>query len=199
MAPVRPGLPDARSTSRLREPARSRSRRQHALHPNPLTAVLPRHVRMCRRGPSESRGLLQPEPHDPIAPRALRRGRRSCRRVRPGHDRRARCMSYVAIIPARGGSKRIPRKNIRPFVGKPIIAWSIQAALESALFERVIVSTDDPEIAATVERYGAEAPFLRPPELSDDRAATTPVVAHALKWLIESGANPAAACCIYPT
>ena len=99
-------------------------------------------------------------------------------------------MSYVAIIPARGGSKRIPRKNIRPFVGKPIIAWSIQAALESALFERVIVSTDDPEIAATVERYGAEAPFLRPPELSDDRAATTPVVAHALKWLIESGANP---------
>ena len=82
-------------------------------------------------------------------------------------------MSCVAIIPARGGSKRIPRKNIKPFAGKPIIAYSIEAALQSRLFDRVIVSTDDREIAAVAESFGAEVPFSRPPELADDHAGTS--------------------------
>ena len=78
-------------------------------------------------------------------------------------------MSCVAIIPARGGSKRIPRKNIKPFAGKPIVGYSIEAALQSRLFDRVIVSTDDPEIAAVAESFGAEVPFLRPVELAPRR------------------------------
>ena len=72
----------------------------------------------------------------------------------------------VAIIPARGGSKRIPRKNVRLFAGKPIIAHSISAALDSGCFDRVIVSTDDAEIAAVAREWGAETPFVRPPELA---------------------------------
>ncbi len=104
-----------------------------------------------------------------------------------------------AIIPARGGSKRIPRKNIKPFCGKPMIAWSIAAALESGCFDRVIVSTDDDEIAAVAERHGAETPFRRPQELSDDHTGTTPVVAHAISWLAEHGPAPQEVCCIYAT
>lgn len=107
----------------------------------------------------------------------------------------------LAIIPARGGSKRIPRKNIKPFGGKPMIAWSIEAAQKSACFDRIIVSTDDPEIADISVAYGAEAPFLRPPELSDDHAATAPVIAHAINWHNKDPESKIAkaACCIYAT
>lgn len=105
----------------------------------------------------------------------------------------------VAIIPARGGSKRIPKKNIRLFEGKPIIAYSIQAALESGLFERVIVSTDDPEIARVAETYGAETPFIRPAKIADDMTGTAPVVKHAVEELVASGADVTLACCIYAT
>ncbi|MBE0499775.1 MAG: pseudaminic acid cytidylyltransferase [Campylobacterales bacterium] len=104
----------------------------------------------------------------------------------------------VAIIPARGGSKRIPRKNIKDFCGKPMIAYSIEAALESELFGRVIVSTDDEEIASVAKKYGAEVPFMRPKELSDDFTPTIPVIAHALEQLLrEAPVN--IACCIYAT
>ncbi len=105
----------------------------------------------------------------------------------------------IAVIPARGGSKRIPRKNIREFSGMPMIAHSIAAALKAGVFARVIVSTDDPEIADVARRHGAEAPFTRPPELSDDHAGTTEVVAHAVTWLRAQGQNPSAVCCLYAT
>ena len=105
----------------------------------------------------------------------------------------------VAIIPARGGSKRIPRKNIRPFAGKPIIAHSISAARDAGVFDRIIVSTDDEEIAAVARTWGAETPFLRPRELADDYAGTNEVVAHALEWLAAGGTPADLACCIYAT
>lgn len=105
----------------------------------------------------------------------------------------------LAVIPARGGSKRIPRKNIREFCGKPMIAWSIEAALESACFDRVIVSTDDQEIAETARHYGADVPFVRPVELSDDHTGTIPVIAHAIDWQTRSGELPEAVCCLYAT
>jgi len=106
----------------------------------------------------------------------------------------------IAVIPARGGSKRIPRKNIRPFAGRPMIAYSIAAARQSGLFDRVIVSTDDREIADVADHLGAEAPFLRPQELSDDRTGTTEVVAHAIEWLHADGISElSAVCCIYAT
>ncbi|MBU0720410.1 pseudaminic acid cytidylyltransferase [bacterium] len=105
----------------------------------------------------------------------------------------------VAIIPARGGSKRIPRKNIKDFFGKPLIAYSIQTALDSQLFDKVIVSTDDEEIADIAKKYGAEVPFLRPSELSDDYSGTTDVTKHALKWLQEHGENYDYVCTIYAT
>src|SRR5687767_10622517 len=89
----------------------------------------------------------------------------------------------LAIIPARGGSKGIPRKNIRLFAGYPLIAWSIAAAKRSELVTRVIVSTDDEEIAAVAREYGAETPFLRPIELAQDQSTDLPVFEHALKWL----------------
>lgn len=89
----------------------------------------------------------------------------------------------LALIPARGGSKGIPRKNIRNFAGYPLIAWSIAAAKQSKLVTRVIVSTDDEEIAAVAREYGAEAPFLRPAEISQDKTTDLPVFEHALKWL----------------
>lgn len=108
-------------------------------------------------------------------------------------------MKNLAIIPARGGSKRIPRKNIREFAGKPMIAYSIQAALGSGVFDRVIVSTDDEEIADVARYYGADVPFLRPAELSCDHTGTTEVIAHAINWVREKGQNPLAACCIYAT
>lgn len=105
----------------------------------------------------------------------------------------------IAVIPARGGSKRIPRKNIRPFLGKPIIAYPIAAARASGLFEHVVVSTDDEEIAEVARQHGAETPFLRPAEISDDRTATAPVVAHAIRWFEESGGTIDYACAIYAT
>lgn len=105
----------------------------------------------------------------------------------------------VAVIPARGGSKRIPRKNIKEFCGRPMIAWSIRAAQETGLFERIIVSTDDEEIAEVARAWGAETPFIRPPELSDDYAGTTEVIAHATRWLTQQGEQPSAVCCIYAT
>ena len=91
----------------------------------------------------------------------------------------------LALIPARGGSKGIPRKNIRSFAGYPLIAWSIAAAKRSELVTRVIVSTDDEEIAAVARQYGAEAPFLRPSEISQDKTTDLPVFEHTLKWLEE--------------
>jgi pseudaminic acid cytidylyltransferase len=105
----------------------------------------------------------------------------------------------VAVIPARGGSKRIPRKNIKPFCGKPMIAWSIEAALQSGCFEQVIVSTDDKEIADVARQYGADVPFMRPAELSDDHTGTIPVIAHAIEQLSRQGAAPQQVCCIYAT
>src|SRR5450759_4697697 len=90
----------------------------------------------------------------------------------------------IAVIPARGGSKRIPRKNIKHFCGKPMIAWSIEIAKASGLFDRIIVSTDDTEIAVVAKQWGAEVPFMRPAELSNDYAGTTEVIAHATQWAI---------------
>lgn len=105
----------------------------------------------------------------------------------------------LAVIPARGGSKRIPRKNIRPFGGLPMIAWSIRAALESGLFGRVVVSTDDPEIASVATQHGADAPFVRAAELSDDHTGTVPVVADAVRWQNANGPAAGDVCCIYAT
>ena len=105
----------------------------------------------------------------------------------------------VAIIPARGGSKRIPRKNIRDFCGKPMIAYSIEAAILSGCFDKVLVSTDDPEIAAVSKQYGAEVPFIRPSEIANDFATTTEVVRHALNWCEAQSWGVEIACCIYAT
>ena len=105
----------------------------------------------------------------------------------------------IAIIPARGGSKRIPRKNINFLLGKPIIAYSIETALDSKLFDKVIVSTDDKEIARISKEYGAEVPFFRPKELSDDFAGTNDVVKHTINWLVEKGIEVNNVCCIYAT
>jgi N-acylneuraminate cytidylyltransferase len=105
----------------------------------------------------------------------------------------------VAIIPARGGSKRIPRKNIKNFCGKPMIAWTIEAAKLSGLFEHIIVSTDDNEIAEIAKKYGAEVPFIRPDELSDDYSGTGIVVKHATEWLIENVEKPSHVCTLYAT
>ncbi len=105
-------------------------------------------------------------------------------------------MSAVAIIPARGGSQRIPRKNLKLFDGVPIIAWSIRAALASGLFDDVVVSTDDDEIAEVARAHGAQVPFRRPASLADHHTGTTAVVQHALKAL---GAAHDLACCIYAT
>lgn len=105
----------------------------------------------------------------------------------------------LAVIPARGGSKRIPRKNIKFFGGLPMIAWSIRAAHDSGCFDRIVVSTDDDEIAAISREYGAEIPFTRPRELADDHAGTAPVVAHAVQWQNQNGTSVSEACCIYAT
>jgi len=105
----------------------------------------------------------------------------------------------LAVIPARGGSKRIPRKNIKLFYGKPMIAWSIKAAIASKCFDRIIVSTDDKEIAEIAKAYGAEVPFFRPTNLSDDFTGTTEVIAHAILWALEKGWPLSLVCCIYPT
>ena len=105
----------------------------------------------------------------------------------------------IAIIPARGGSKRIPRKNIKEFYGKPMIAWSIEAAAASRLFDRIIVSTDDFEIAEIAKGWGAEVPFMRPAELANDYAGTTEVIGHATRWALDNGFDLEAVCCIYAT
>ena len=105
----------------------------------------------------------------------------------------------VAVIPARGGSKRIPKKNIRLFHGKPLIAYSIETALQSGLFDKVIVSTDDETIASTAREYGADVPFLRPKTLADDYTGTAAVTEHALQWLESHGERYAFACTIYAT
>jgi pseudaminic acid cytidylyltransferase len=104
----------------------------------------------------------------------------------------------LCVIPARGGSKRIPRKNIRLFSGKPMIAYAIQAAQRSGLFSRIIVSTDDEEVRKVSLEFGAEVPFMRPPELADDYTPTVPVIAHAIRTLEETGSNLTYVCCIYP-
>jgi len=105
----------------------------------------------------------------------------------------------IAIIPARGGSKRIPRKNIKEFHGKPMIAYSIEAAKKSGCFERIIVSTDDQEIADTALKYGAEVPFLRPAAIADDYATTLDVIEHAIQYLVKHNIAPEFICCIYAT
>ncbi|MFA0525428.1 pseudaminic acid cytidylyltransferase [Vibrio sp. 10N.222.52.C3] len=105
----------------------------------------------------------------------------------------------IAIIPARGGSKRIPRKNIKAFHGKPMIAYSIEAAVASGCFDKVIVSTDDTEIAEVAKKYGAEVPFLRPGDISDDYATTMDVMAHAIRWCKSEGWDVEAVCCLYAT
>ena len=105
----------------------------------------------------------------------------------------------LALIPARGGSKRIPRKNIRLFRGRPMIAWSIAAAQASECFDRIIVSTDDQEIAEVATRYGADVPFLRPGHLADDKATTQAVVLHAVHWCDKNSVPVEALCCLYAT
>lgn len=105
----------------------------------------------------------------------------------------------IAIIPARGGSKRIPRKNIKAFHGKPMIAYSIEAAQKSGCFDRIIVSTDDQEIADTALKYGAEVPFLRPADIADDYATTMDVMDHAIQYLAKENISPEFVCCIYAT
>lgn len=105
----------------------------------------------------------------------------------------------IAVIPARGGSKRIPAKNIKKFAGKPLIHYSIEAAMKSGLFDRVIVSTDSEEIAQVALKGGAEVPFIRPDTLSNDLVGTRPVTNHAIEFVREQGQNPEYCCCIYAT
>ena len=108
-------------------------------------------------------------------------------------------MANVAIITARGGSKRIPRKNIKEFLGKPIIAYSIAAAWESGIFDEVMVSTDDAEIAEIARNAGAKVPFMRSADAADDYATTTDVIREVLEQYKEAGIEFEYACCIYPT
>ncbi len=105
----------------------------------------------------------------------------------------------IAVIPARGGSKRIPQKNIKDFCGKPMIAYAIEAAKLSGLFDHIIVSTDCANIKTVALAHGAEVPFVRPEHLSDDFVGTGPVVIHAIEWVIEHWQTPDRVCCIYPT
>lgn len=108
-------------------------------------------------------------------------------------------MKNLCIIPARGGSKRIPRKNIRPFLGKPIIVYSIETALESMLFDVVMVSTDDTEIAELVKDFGAEVPFMRSTKNADDFATTVDVIKEVVSEYEKIGQKFTNICCIYPT
>ena len=105
----------------------------------------------------------------------------------------------IAMIPARGGSKRIPRKNIKLFHGKPMIAYSIEAAQKSGCFDKIIVSTDDQEIADVALAYGAEVPFLRPANISDDHATTMDVIQHTIHWCESQNMAVDLLCCIYAT
>ena len=104
----------------------------------------------------------------------------------------------IAIIPARGGSKRIPRKNIKVFSGKPIIAYALEVAMRSKLFDHIIVSTEDQKIRNVAKQLGAEVPFYRPKKLSDDYTGTVPVIRHAIQECRVLGWNPINVCCIYP-
>jgi len=105
----------------------------------------------------------------------------------------------LCVIPARGGSKRIPRKNIKQFHGKPIIAYSIEAAIDSECFDKIIVSTDDQEIASIARDYGAETPFIRPGVLADDHTGSDDVIRHAIRWYQNLSQEVEYACCIYAT
>tara|TARA_B100000575_G_C23053322_1_gene606343 strand:- start:209 stop:904 length:696 start_codon:yes stop_codon:yes gene_type:complete len=105
----------------------------------------------------------------------------------------------LCVIPARGNSKRIIKKNIKVFCGKPIIGWSIEAAIASKCFDKIIVSTDDSEIADLAKTFGAEAPYLRPKRLSDDYTETVKVISHSIKWEMENYKKPDYVCCIYAT
>ena len=105
----------------------------------------------------------------------------------------------ICIIPARGGSKRIPRKNIKKFAGKPMIEWSISAAINADCFDRIIVSTDDSEISKLAKSSGAEVPFIRPQSISEDYTPTGVVVKHALEWLEFSDLSNINVCCLYAT
>ena len=105
----------------------------------------------------------------------------------------------IAIIPARGGSKRIPRKNIKPFAGKPMIGHAIEAALACEAISRVIVTTDDDEIAEIAQEFGAEVPFRRPIELADDYTPTIPVIQHAIQACRTQGFEFGLVCCLYPS
>lgn len=105
----------------------------------------------------------------------------------------------IAIIPARGGSKRIPRKNIKLFHGKPMIAYSIDAALASGCFDKVIVSTDDQEIADVAKQYGASVPFWRPANIADGYSTTMDVMQHAIEWCEQQGWDIELVCCLYAT
>ena len=104
----------------------------------------------------------------------------------------------LAVIPARGGSKRIPRKNVRLFAGRPMIGHAIAVAEVAGVFDRIIVSTDDDEIADVAEAFGAEVPFRRPAALADDHAGTVPVIAHAIDALAQQGWSAHEVCCLYP-
>jgi len=108
-------------------------------------------------------------------------------------------MANIAIIPARGDSKRIPRKNIKYFLGKPIIAYSIEAALKSNLFDEIMVSTDDDEIAEVAKQFGAKVPFIRSAKNSDDFATTVDVLSEVMNQYKVEGKSFENTCCIYPT
>ncbi len=105
----------------------------------------------------------------------------------------------LCVIPARGGSKRIPRKNIKSFCGQSMIAYSIKVAIASECFDKVIVSTDDQEIAEVAKSFRAEVPFIRPDELANDYTATIPVIKHAIEWFDDQGRSPSEVCCLYAT
>jgi pseudaminic acid cytidylyltransferase len=105
----------------------------------------------------------------------------------------------IAVIPARGGSKRIPKKNIKPFYGKPIIYWPIKKAIKSNLFDKIIVSTDDNQIRDLAKEYGAEVPFVRPKAISDDYTATSDVIVHAIEFFKKKSYEIDNVCCLYPT
>ena len=105
----------------------------------------------------------------------------------------------ICVIPARGGSKRIPKKNIKNFCGKPIIVWSIEEAIQSGCFDKTIVSTDNNEIADLAKKHGAEVPFIRPKEISDDYTQTITVITHAIRHQIMNDIKPNNVCCLYAT
>lgn len=105
----------------------------------------------------------------------------------------------LAIIPARGGSKRIPRKNVKSFLGKPMLVWSIEAARKSKMFDKIVVNTDDSEIAEIADKFGAEVPFIRPENLSDDYTGINEVMKHTVEWYCDKGIHLDQICCILAT